>query len=472
MKIVMVASEANPLAKTGGLADVVYALSKELARKNDVSIFMPFYRSIEDKIQDYKFIKDFTVYMSWRKVYTQLYLTNIDGIKYYLIKCDQYFSRFSLYGYDDDIERFAYFTLAVKQIMNDEKIIPDIIHIHDWQPGMLPVIIRDDKNSPLNKAKFVLTIHNPAFKGYFNPYHLGDLYGMSDEHYVDGSIKFKDNVSTLKSAIMYADKITTVSPTHRIELLYHNISDDLNYVLEFRKDDFIGVLNGIDYQEFNPRIDDKIYTKFDLRNVRNKKTINKKLLEEELHLEVSDAPLYGMVSRLTWQKGLDILLPAIHGLLAKGSKVVILGSGEYNFEQDLENLRREFPKNLAIYIGYNDVLAHKIYAASDFFLMPSLFEPCGLSQMISHRYGTLPIVRRVGGLKDSVISFEGDNLDHANGFGFDEYSESAIWWTLDWCEKNYYDKKVMSQLIKNAMHANHDWKASTKEYLKIYKQII
>lgn len=465
----MVTSEANPLAKTGGLADVVYSLSKELVRRNDVSIFMPFYRSIEDKVKECKLIKECIVYMSWRKVYTKLYLTFINGIKYYLIKCDQYFSRASLYGYDDDNERFAYFTIAVKQLMGDLNMKADIIHIHDWQPGMLPVLIRDDKNNPLNKAKFILTIHNPAFKGYFNPYQLGDLYGMSDEHYIDGSIRFKDNVSTLKSAIVYANKITTVSPTHRSELLYQDISDGLNHVLEYRKDDFIGVLNGIDYNEFDPKYDEKIYEKYVLRNIKSKKAVNKKSLEEELHLKVDDAPLYGMVSRLTWQKGFDILLPAIHGILARGSKVVILGSGEYNYEQALENLRREFPDNLAIYIGYNDELAHKIYAASDFLLMPSLFEPCGLSQMIAHRYGTLPVVRRVGGLRDSVISYDGYNLETANGFGFDDYSEGAIWGTLEWCEENYRNKYVMRKLIKNAMHVKHDWKSSTRQYLKIYR---
>ena len=468
----MVASEANPLAKTGGLADVVYALSKELAKKHDISIFMPFYKISEHKAKEAKLLKNLTIFMSWRCINTKLYFLEIDGIKYYLIKCDQYFNRDALYGYEDDIERFAYFTIAVKQIMTDLNMLPDIIHLHDWQPGMLPVLIRDDKNNQLNHAKFVLTIHNPAFKGYFNPYFLGDLYGMDDRHYIDGSIRFKDSVSTLKSAIMYVNKVTTVSPSHRSELLYQDISDGLNEVLKFRQDDFIGILNGIDDHEFNPRTDDKIYANFDLRNFKSKKAYNKKCLEEELHLKVDDAPLYGMVSRLTWQKGIDILLPTIHGLLAKGRKVVILGSGERKYEQALENLRREFPDCLAIYLGYNDVLAHNIYAASDFFLMPSLFEPCGLSQMIAHRYGTLPIIRRVGGLQDSVISYDGHNIEVADGFGFDEYSESGLWWTFDWCEKNYYQSAVMHQLRKNAMHVNHDWKVAAQKYLNIYREII
>lgn len=472
MRIVMVASEANPLAKTGGLADVVYSLSKELAKKHEVAIFMPYYRMIEKKITSCELIKECDVYLSWRKCLTKVYLTQIDGVNYYLIKNDQYFGRDALYGYDDDIERFAYFTVAVKQIMNMLNMEPDIIHLHDWQPGMLPVLIKDDWKNPLNKAKFVLTIHNPAFKGYFDSYFLGDLYGMSDVHYKDGSIRFKNAVSTLKSAIVYVNKITTVSPTHRLELLYQDISDGLNNVLEFRRDDFIGILNGIDYQEFSANRDEKIYAKYDLRNFKNKKALNKEQLLKELHLKVDDSPLYGMVSRLTWQKGLDILLPNLRDMLRRGSKVVVLGSGEKQYEQALENLRKEFPHNLGIYIGYNDELAHKIYAACDFFLMPSLFEPCGLSQMISLKYGTLPIVRRVGGLKDSVISYEGDNLEVADGFGFDTYSIEALSGTIDWCERNYYDKEVFNKLRRNAMKGKHDWSSSTKEYLKLYKSII
>lgn len=467
----MVTSESNPLIKTGGLADVVYALSKELAKKNDVCIVMPFYIQIQQKLTKRPLkVKEIEVNMSWRKQKCIVYKTVIEGIKYFLIKNDQYFYREQVYGYLDDMERFACFTLAAKLFLEKYKQL-DIVHIHDWHPGMLPVLVRDDQNSSLNKAKFVLTIHNPAFKGYMDKYFLGNFYNLSDKYYDDGSVRFNNQVSTLKASIVFVNKITTVSPTHRHELIYDDISDGLNGVLKYRQNDFIGILNGIDEKEFNPQNDTKIYFPYkDEFNTLKKK--NKMALLKELNLELDDRPLFGMVSRLTWQKGLDILIPNIRELLVQGDKVIILGSGEEKYENELRGLQYEFPKQLAIYIGYNDELAHKIYAASDIFLMPSLFEPCGLSQMIALKYATLPLVRLIGGLKDSVIPYMNENLDEANGFGFYDYSFNALKETIDWSKKVYYDKKKLQIMRVNAIKAKNDWKKSSEEYLKLYKSII
>lgn len=475
MKILMVTSEANPLAKTGGLADVAYALSVQLAKMGeDVSLIMPYYSSCHNKLErEPEFLKELTINMSWRRLSCRVYKTIIEGVKYYLIENDQYFNRRTLYGFHDDNERFAFFTIASKDIIASLNLNPDIIHIHDWQAGMLPCLIEEQCKHIENykNIKYVLTIHNPAFQGLFDPYFLGDYYGLSHQLYDSGKVRFKNCVSSLKTAIMYAHKITTVSPTHKEELLYTNVSQGLESVLQLRQDDFVGILNGIDYQEFNPATDERIACKYNRVNYRKNKEINKKALIEKLNLERNEAPLYGVVSRLTWQKGMDILLKAIEGILIRGSKVVILGSGEHEYEDRLESLRSRFPSKLAIYIGYNDDLAHEIYASCDFFLMPSLFEPCGISQMVALKYGTLPIVRITGGLKDTVVPYMDDNLLSADGFGFYDYSSDALYNTMDWAEKCYQDKKVMSTLCRNAMKKDNDWKNSAQAYLKLYEEI-
>ena len=473
MRILMVASEANPLAKTGGLADVVYSLSKSLAKKHEVAIFMPFYQSVHKKLtKEAQKVAKFNVVMSWRNLDAEVFCVEIENVHYYLLKNDQYFNRENLYSYDDDNERFAYFTLAAKEFLKQGLFDPELIHLHDWQPGMLPVLIKEENDPKFSDIKFVLTIHNPAFRGYFDSYQLGDYYNLSDKRYIDGTIRLNNLVSTLKAAIMYSNKITTVSPTHRLELLNDTNSSGLNSVLELRKDDFVGILNGIDIEEFSPSKDSKIIAKYNKSNFIVKKKQNKEQLQLAKDLINDDAPLFGMVSRLTWQKGLDILLPNLRYILSNGGKVIILGSGESKYEQALEQLRSEFPRNLSIYIGYNDALAHQIYASCDFFLMPSLFEPCGLSQMISLRYATLPIVRMVGGLSDSIIPYIDGNINKANGFGFFDYSENALKDTIKWCYKVYENKDDFVQLQVNALNAINNWTKASKLYLKLYESII
>lgn len=470
----MVTSEANPLAKTGGLADVAYSLSKELALMHeDVSIIMPYYSCCNNKMKVApEFICEFIVHLSWRQQLCKLFKTVIDGITYYLVGSDQYFGRPNLYGYHDDNERFAFFTKAIKDIIGRLSLDPDIVHIHDWQAGMLPAIIEECKMDPhYRNIKYVLTIHNPAFQGLFDPYFLGDYYDLDDSLFTSGKVRFKDCVSSLKTAIMYASKITTVSPTHREELLYTNIGQGLNSVLELRKDDFVGILNGIDLAEFNPLHDEKITQKIRKTSFKIDKEINKRALLNKLNLEPTNAPLYGMVSRLTWQKGLDILIPALQHILETGGRAVVLGSGEYQYEQALEDLRSRYPSRLAIYIGYNDVLAHEIYASSDIFLMPSLFEPCGISQMISLRYGTLPLVRVTGGLKDTVVPYMDNNLKDADGFGFFDYSTRALIDTIDWANTCYYQPTVLSMMRRKAMGRDNAWKTSANKYRSLYKSL-
>ena len=472
----MIASEANPFCKTGGLADVSYSLSKELVKMGeDVSIILPFYEIIRVRQNpNTKLVHTYIVNLGWRNQEARVYLSERDGIKYYFIANDYYFDRPNLYGSDDDGERFAFFSLAAKELLYRLEQKPDIIHVHDWQPAMIPCLIKEDiyASDYFSKAKFVLTVHNPAFQGFLDRSALGELYNLPLNLFYDGKVRFQDQVSTLKSGIVYSDIITTVSPTHRLELLSPEGGKGLHGIFELREWDFVGILNGIDYVEFNPKKDEQIYANYDGRNSAKGKLENKLALYKDLGIKDHGQPLFSMVTRITWQKGFDLVFPAVKELVQRGCNVVILGSGERVYENRWEELRSRYPENIAIYIGYNDNLAHKIYAASDFFLMPSLFEPCGLGQMIAQRYGTLPIVRRTGGLKDSVINYDGNNLDCSNGYGFDAYSQYEMTRTCLYAFDTYQDKQKHKKLMQNAIKTDNSWEKSTKEYLKIYKRLL
>ena len=477
MKIVMVSSEARPFCKTGGLADVVYSLSKELAvLGEEVSIILPYYDSIARQLPKSELDKavSFNTHMSWRQQTVDVYHTKRDGIDYYFIENRQYFERGHLYGDFDDGERFGFFTMAAKEFLVTKKLYPDIVHVHDWQAGMLPCLLKVDSScqKKFAKTKYIFTIHNPAFQGLMPKFTLGDFYNLGDELFDNGMVRFKDQVSTLKAGIVYADKITTVSPTHHLELLTPEGGMGLDGVLRYREWDFSGILNGIDYLEFNPSDDKVIAKQFEASNLVSGKKANKEALCKEFGISNPEAPLFSLVTRITWQKGFDIIFPAVEELIARGATIFMLGSGEYHYEQKWEELKRRYPDRIGIYIGYSDPLAHKIYASSDFFIMPSLFEPCGLGQMIAQRYGTLPIVRRTGGLKDSVICYDGNNKESSNGFGFDAYSVYEMKRTAHYAFDVYQDKKLLHQLMKNAMLTDNSWQKSTQEYLKLYKLLV
>ena len=476
MKILMVASESRPFSKTGGLADVTYSLSLELVKMGEeVSIITPFYRSIKNKNYDRaENICSFVISMSWRNQTATIFKIVENGITFYFVDNEHYFGRDHLYGDNDDHEKFAFFALAVREFLYRQNDAPDIVHVHDWHAGMLPCLMREHDHGKwfFRNTKIVVSIHNPAFQGLMDKFVLGDLYGLPDSLFESGKVRLKGAVSSLKTAIVYADKITTVSPNHRYELLTPEGSMGLDGVLSLREYDFVGILNGIDYEEFNPHTDKLIPYPYTSVNFAKNKALNKRALFEQLHIYDYAQPLFSMVSRVTWQKGLDVLFPACEALLQRGCNIILLGSGEYRYEEAMNDLQRRYPNNVAVYIGYNDELAHKIYAASDFFMMPSLFEPCGLGQMIAQRYGTLPIVRYTGGLKDSVIGYDGHNEDCANGYGFNDFTRDAMVNTCLWAYENSANQELLNQLKKNAMKTDNSWKKSAKEYLRLYKQIV
>lgn len=474
MKILMVASEALPFSKTGGLADVIYSLSKEeAALGHEVSVVIPLYGIKLGNTEALKAIGSVPVPLGWRQQVARVYETSHQGVTYYLIENEYYFGRDGIYGYYDDMERFAFFTIAVRNMIDKFNLAFDVIHLHDWQPGMLPVLIKElNRRQRLFKnVKFVTTIHNPAFQGMFDPSLVSDFYDLPFSVYENGNVRYRDKASTLKAAIIYSDKITTVSPTHASELLTREGSKGLDDVIVLRKDDFSGIVNGIDIDEFNPSTDKFLFKPYGLQTLKNKK-INKHELCKQLGLKNPDAPLFGIVSRLTWQKGIDLFVAGTREALNHGANVVALGSGEYGLEQALERLRADYPDQVAIYIGYHNQLSHQIYGASDFFMMPSLFEPCGIGQLIAMRYGALPIVRLTGGLKDTVAIYNGHNLESARGYGFEEYDEYWMRLTVNYALEQYQKPAIHQALVKNAMTYDVSWTKSAKDYLSLYQTMI
>ena len=476
MKIAMVTSEVNPLCKTGGLADVVYALSRQLVKVGDeVICILPFYRRIAASGKfEYRYIGSFDVFMGWRVQSAQVYRLEIQGIRFYMIGNDYYFGRDGIYGYDDDGERFAFFTLASRNLFHFLKFAPDIVHVHDWQSGMLPVLLKVQSNDDelFAHTHSVLTIHNPAFKGYLGREALNDLYNLPESLYDDGSVRFDGMVSTLKAGIVYADKITTVSPQHALELLSPELSQGLHGVLEYRRGDFFGIVNGIDEEEWDSLHDPKLAAHYSVKSFARGKAENRKALCELTGLKDNGGPLFGLVSRLTYQKGIDLVIAVGRGILERGGMMAVVGSGEYELEQGLKKLHDDFPETFSLYIGYSDERAHMVYASSDFFLMPSLFEPCGIGQMVAERYGALPIARDTGGLHDTIIHYHGSNEDVATGFLFRDYDYGGLNYGVHEAERAFRDKPVFRALQKNAMLVDHGWASSANLYRGMYLELI
>lgn len=475
MKIAMVASECNPFCKTGGLADVVFSLSRELASNgHDVCVVLPYY-SNNARIPGLELERLFSyeVDLSWRKQPATIYKAEYENIKFYFVGNDYYFLRGSIYGFSDDGERYAFFTLSVENLFKRIDFSPDIIHIHDWQPGMLPLLlkVRHRDDPVLKNAKTVLTIHNPEFKGMLDPSALGDLYSLPYSLFDDGTTRFHDAVSTLKTAVMTVDKITTVSPTHRQELLTSLYSRGMDGALSLREKDFTGILNGIDEKEWDPKHDIDIACNFSGKTVEKGKKACREALISSCGLVDNGGPCYGLVSRLTSQKGIHLVAKIGRQLLEKGAILFLVGSGEEALERSLQSLQCEFPETCCVYFGYNNALAHKVYAGCDFFLMPSLFEPCGIGQMIAQRYGTLPIARDTGGLHDTIIPYSHLCSDEATGFLFRDFDEGGLAYGAALSEEVYHDPKLFHTLRTNAMKVDHGWGKSSKDYLALYQSI-
>jgi starch synthase len=338
---------------------------------------------------------------------------------------------------------------------------------------MLPVLIKEKEKQNLfyQKMRFVLTIHSPAFHGDFSSELIADFYGLSHDLYDNGTLRFQDRASTLKAAIVYCDRVTTVSKTHANELLTYEGSFGLHAILYLYREKFSGILNGIDTDEWNPLTDPHLVTPITRPQLQTTKEKNKAQLFKTFGLEHPQYPLFGLVSRLTFQKGIQLVLDNLDHFVQAGAKFIFLGAGESHLEHQLKYFEHKYPKAVRVILGYNNPIAHQIYASSDFFLMPSLFEPCGISQMIAKRYGTLPIVRETGGLIDTVQGYP-MNGDQSTGFSFSHYTGDALGWAMNQAMSIYQQPTTLRKLQTNAYDANHDWDASSRAYLDLYSQLI
>ena len=475
MKILFVTSESDPFIKTGGLGDVAGALPKELAKNGeDIRVILPKYKNIKAEYKEkLNFVKWFMVQVGWRRQYCGIFEYDNEGVKYYFIDNEQYFLRDGLYGYYDDGERFAYFDRAVLEALKELDFKPDIIHCNDWQTGLIPMLLKLEysKDSFYKEIKSVYSIHNLLFKGNFDPNILPELFGYNMEPFNNGSIEFNGGVCFMKGGINYSDRISTVSKSYAEEIQTEYYGEGLDGLLRWRRNDLIGILNGIDYDSYNPEKDPYIYATYNFKTIENKK-LNKQKLQQELGLpQKEDVPLISIISRLTNQKGIDLVIDIIDRMLTKNVQLIILGTGDRGYEEHFKNLHYRYPEKISTNIKFNDELAHKIYAGSDIFLMPSLFEPCGLGQLIALRYGSIPVVRETGGLKDTVIpynKYEGTG----RGFTFKNFNANEFMEVTNNAIECFKNKEIWQGLIKEAMNSNNSWSKSAKQYKDMYEALL
>ena len=475
MNILIVASEAHPFIKTGGLGDVIGALPVALNDLGaDVRVVIPNYRDIKKEIKEnLKYIDNFTVNVGWRNQYCGILEYEHEGVKFYLLDNEYYFNRGGLYGYYDDGEKFAFFDRAVLEFVKHIDWVPDILHCNDWQTGMVPVLLKLEysKEEKFKNMKTMFSIHNLFFKGMFDPKVLPELFGYDYESFNNGSLEHYGAVSFLKGGINYADKVTTVSKSYAEEIKTPEYGEQLEGLLRYRSSVLEGIVNGIDYKEYNPEEDKYIYSTYSVNDLENKK-INKEELQKELGLTVNkDVPMIGLVSRLTHQKGCDLIINILEELLKEDIQVVVLGTGDYMYEESFKSFQGRHPNKISANIKFSNELAHKIYAASDMFLMPSLFEPCGLGQLIALRYGSIPIVRETGGLKDTVTPYN-EYDETGNGFGFKNYRFEELLNIIKYALKIYENKDKWNNIVRQAMSADNSWEKSAKEYIEIYNKLI
>ncbi len=473
IKVLFVTSEAVPLAKTGGLGDVCGQLPKYLAAQGvKVSVVLPKYSSIKPEyLAHFKYVTSTTVQTNGVEEYVGIFKYTMQRVTFYLIDNEKFFKRDNIYGYDDDFLRFGFFDLAVIKMIELLALKLDVIHLHDWQAAMLAPLIRENyQGHPLlGKVKLVQTIHNAAYQGLVDKRYLSDIFQIDMNNYYNGKTRFKESLSYLKAGIVYADKVTTVSESYVKELQRNENDYGLGPLLLYRRNDFIGILNGIDNNVYDPSSDQAIaknYTRFDANKAECKKA-----LQRQFHLlENPTAPLFVVVSRLTFQKGIELLLDNIDFIVGAGAQLIVLGQGERQYETALEYYCNKYPDSVRIYLGYNDLLAHQIYAGGDIFVMPSLFEPCGIGQLIALRYGCIPVVRNTGGLKDSVIDFMTDK-QNGTGFVFNDYDVKGLKYGLYSAISKYKSVVIWRKVVKNAMSQDFSWHKSATKYVNLYHEL-
>lgn len=475
MKILFAASEALPFVSTGGLADVIGSLPAALARQgNDVRVVIPLYSAIDQKWrEEMKFICAVRIKLSWRNQYCGIFSYEYNGVTFYFLDNEYYFKRLSLYGNYDDGERFAFFSKAILDILPYVDFIPDIIHTNDWQTSLVPIYLKQCYSHVANyrAIKSIHTIHNIEYQGIYDFNVLDDVFSLAPSQ--ASIVEYKGSVNLTKGAIVCCDRLTTVSPNYAKQILTEEYSSGLNFILNMYREKLSGILNGINIDYYNPEFDPSLKANYTAADMSGKSE-NKKDLQQSLSLPVRDnIPMFSMISRLASHKGFDLVTAVLEGFLSENDvQFVVLGRGEIQYERFFTRMSELFPTKCRCIIDYNKELANRIYAASDLFLMPSKSEPCGLSQMIASRFGTIPIVRETGGLYDSIKPYISSTKE-GNGFTFASYNAYDMLYVMKQALRLYCDNKdEFTDLQKKVMTVDFSWNASAQKYIKLYKETI
>ena len=475
MKILYATSEAVPFCKTGGLADVAGSLPPALAAEGaEVAVILPLYKRVKEKFGDQlKFECYNYINLAWRSCYCGLFSYEKDGVTWYFVDNEQYFDRTDLYGYDDDNERFGFFSRAIVRMLPHLKFWPDVINCNDWQTALVPIYLKDGgvREDMYRSVKTTLTIHNIEYQGRCGRDSLGYLFGLDQGWANDGTIIMDNDVNLLKGAILCADAINAVSPTYANELKLAYFAHRLEDIMQQNSYKLHGVLNGIDMKRYDPANDEGIAAKYSVADMAGK-AVDKANLQKMMGLrEDPNVPVIGIVSRLVSHKGLDLICEVLHDMMELPVQLVVLGKGDKKFEEFFAWAAQQYAGRMAVRLDYNEALSMAIYSGCDLFLMPSKSEPCGLSQMIAMRYGTVPIVRETGGLKDSVQPYE-DWRDAGTGFTFANYSSSDMLYVIREAVSLYLEyPEAFARLRQRAMECDFTWNRSANEYLRIYAGI-
>jgi len=479
IKVLFAGFEGDPFIKTGGLGDVIGSLPAALNQAGcEVRVVLPKLSVIPEKYTSkMRFITSYAVPLSWRQQHCGLFALEHNGVTFYFLDNEFYFKRDSVYGYDDDGERIAFFAKAVcesiQYIEREEHFAPDMLHCHDWHTALSPVFLREHYNhlDLYKRIKTVFTIHNLKFQGQFDAGMIDYVLGLGGTP-AEPQLRQWNQINMMQAAVLYSDYVTTVSPTYAEEICTAEYGEGLSGLFNSIRYKLKGILNGIDVVKYNPSTDAAVAQPFDGTSLAAK-VESKLALQKELGLKVdANIPMLSIISRLTDQKGLQLVDAIMPGLMDKELQLVVLGLGDIRYEDMFKYYGSKKPEYIAPLITFNDLLARKIYAASDLFLMPSQFEPCGLSQMLAMRYGTLPLVRKTGGLADSV-SYLHDAGDQATGFGFEAFTASALWDTINAALYVYEnDRGLWNKLSYNAISTDLSWNTSAQSYCNLYAQVL
>ena len=477
--ILFASSECVPFIKTGGLADVVGSLPKEFDKtKYDVRVVLPKYACMKQEWKDrMEYVSHFYMDIAGQNQYVGIMKTVLNDITFYFIANEHYFSGFAPYDGDPKwgIEKFAFFSKAVLSILPGSGFRPDLIHCHDWQTGLIPVYLDNFRylGEYYRGIKTIMTIHNLKFQGVWDTKTVRGITGLPEYYFVPDKMEAYKDANLLKGGIVYADKVTTVSQSYAEEIKTPFYGEGLDGLMSARSNDLCGIVNGLDYDDWNPATDSRIAKNFTIEDFRKNKVINKTSLQEELGLNKdAHVMLIGMVSRLTDQKGFDLVDYIMDELCQDAVQIVVLGTGDVKYENMFRHFAWKYSGRVSANIYYSDELSHRIYASCDAFLMPSLFEPCGLSQLMSLRYGTVPIVRETGGLKDTVEPYN-EYEKTGTGFSFSNYNAHEMLNTIRYAERIYYDRKRdWNKIVERGMSQDFSWKNSAKQYEELYRSLI